>query len=189
VTESPRSLSDLFWTFTRMALQGFGGVLPIAERILVHRRQWMTAKDFVETLAIAQALPGPNIVNLSLMVGDRFFGVRGAAMALTGMMLFPIVLVLGLTVLYQVTADLEITRRMLLGMSAVSVGLIAGMGLRLARTQGHFRAGWLIGAAVFLLVAILHKPLGMVLLAFGLPAVVLRWWQLKNVAQRSSYDS
>lgn len=55
-----------------MALQGFGGVLPIAERILVHRRQWMTAKDFVETLAIAQALPGPNVVNLSLMVGDRF---------------------------------------------------------------------------------------------------------------------
>jgi len=103
-------------------------------------------------------------------------------MALTGMMLFPIVLVLGLTVLYQVTADLEITRRMLLGMSAVSVGLIAGMGLRLARTQGHFRAGWVIGAVVFLLVAILHKPLGMVLLAFGLPAVVFRWWQLKNLA-------
>jgi len=55
------------------------------------------------------------------------------------------------------------------------------MGLRLARTQGHFRAGWLIGAAVFLLVAILHKPLGMVLIALGLPAVGLRWWQLRRL--------
>ncbi|MFM8677960.1 MAG: hypothetical protein ACKOCR_11575, partial [Burkholderiaceae bacterium] len=73
------------------------------------------------------------------------------------------------------------TRRILLGMSAVSVGLIAGMGLRLARTQGHFRAGWLIGTAVFLLVAILHKPLGMVLIALGLPAVGLRWWQLRRL--------
>jgi len=164
-----------------MALQGFGGVLPIAERVLVHGRRWMTPKDFVEALAIAQTLPGPNIVNLSLMVGDRFFGPRGAAAAFAGMMLFPAIIVLILTVIYQFTAELEMTRRILLGMSAVSVGLIAGMGLRLARTQGHFRAGWLIGAAVFLLVAILHKPLGMVLIALGLPAVGLRWWQLRRL--------
>ncbi|MFM7965691.1 MAG: chromate transporter [Betaproteobacteria bacterium] len=181
MTEAPRSVSDLFWTFTRMALQGFGGVLPIAERVLVHGRRWMTPKDFVEALAIAQTLPGPNIVNLSLMVGDRFFGTRGAAAAFAGMMLFPAIIVLILTVIYQFTAELEMTRRILLGMSAVSVGMIAGMGLRLARTQGHFRAGWLVGTAVFLLVAILHKPLGMVLIALGLPAVGLRWWQLRRL--------
>jgi chromate transporter len=154
-----------------MALQGFGGVLPIAERVLVRGRRWMTPKDFVEALAIAQTLPGPNIVNLSLMVGDRFFGPRGAAAAFAGMMLFPAIIVLILTVIYQFTAELEMTRRILLGMSAVSVGMIAGMG----------RAGWLIGAAVFLLVAILHKPLGMVLIALGLPAVGLRWWQLRRL--------
>ena len=181
MTEAPRSLSDLFWTFTRMALQGFGGVLPIAERVLVHNRRWITPKDFVEALAIAQTLPGPNIVNLSLMVGDRFFGPRGAAAAFAGMMLFPTIIVLILAALYQFTAELEITRRILLGMSAVSVGMIAGMSLRLARNQGHFRVGWLIGGAVFLLVAILHKPLGMVLLALGLPAVGLRWWQLRRL--------
>lgn len=180
MTESPRSLADLFWTFTKMALQGFGGVLPVAERVLVHQRGWMTPKDFVESFAIAQSLPGPNIVNLSLMVGDRFMGVRGALAAFAGMMLLPTVVVLLLTVLYQSYADLEMTRRILLGMSAVSVGLIAGMGLRLARTQGHYRAGWLIGCGVFVLVAILHKPLGLVLLALGLPSFLLRWWQLSN---------
>ena len=65
-----------------MALQGFGGVLPIAERVLVHQRRWMTPKEFVESLAIAQSLPGPNIVNLALMVGDRFRGAKGAAAAI-----------------------------------------------------------------------------------------------------------
>lgn len=163
-----------------MALQGFGGVLPIAERVLVHERRWLTAKDFVESLSIAQALPGPNIVNLSLMVGDRFLGLRGALAAFGGMLLLPTLIVFGLTLLYQSYADLEVTRRVLLGMSAVSVGLIAGMGLRLARTQGHYRAGWLIGGAVFVLVAVLHKPLGMVLLALGLPSFLLRWWQLER---------
>ena len=180
MTESPRSLADLFWTFTKMALQGFGGVLPIAERVLIHQRRWMTPKDFIETFAIAQSLPGPNIVNLSLMVGDRFMGIRGALSAFAGMMLLPTVVVLALTILYQSYADLEITRRILLGMSAVSVGLIAGMGLRLARTQGQYRAGWLIGGAVFVLVAILHKPLSLVLLALGLPSFLLRWWQLNK---------
>lgn len=183
MSESPRSLTDLFWTFTKMALQGFGGVLPIAEQVLVRERRWMTAKEFVESLAIAQSMPGPNIVNLSLMVGDRFLGARGALAAFAGMMAFPTVIVLMLTVLYQSYADLEVTRRILLGMSAVSVGLIAGTGLRLARTQGHYRAGWLIGLGVFVLVAILHKPLGMVLFALGLPSFLLRWWQLSRGAQ------
>lgn len=163
-----------------MALQGFGGVLPIAERVLVHQRRWMTPKEFVESLAIAQSLPGPNIVNLALMVGDRFFGLRGAVAAFIGMMAFPTVIVLLLTLLYQTYAELEITRRILLGMSAVSVGLIAGMGLRLCRTQGHYRGGWLIGLGVFLLIAVMHKPLGMVLLALGLPSFLLRWWQMRR---------
>jgi len=114
------------------------------------------------------------------MVGDRFFGLRGAVAAFAGMMAFPTVIVLLLTLVYQTYAELEITRRILLGMSAVSVGLIAGMGLRLCRTQGHYRGGWLIGLGVFLLIAVMHKPLGMVLLALGLPSFLLRWWQMRR---------
>ena len=79
---APTSLSDLFFTFNRMSLQGFGGVLAVAQRELVERTRWMTREQFVETLAVSQVLPGPNIVNMALMIGDRHFGLRGAFVAI-----------------------------------------------------------------------------------------------------------
>jgi chromate transporter len=79
---APRSPGELFVAFTSLALQGFGGVLPIAQRELVDKRRWLTREQFLEFLSLGQVLPGPNIVNLALMVGDRFFGWRGAAAVL-----------------------------------------------------------------------------------------------------------
>ena len=76
----PRSPTDLFWSFTWLALQGFGGVLAIVQREMVEKKQWLTREEFVEDWAVAQILPGPNVVNLSLMIGDRYFGLRGALM-------------------------------------------------------------------------------------------------------------
>jgi hypothetical protein len=70
--------TELFRAFNRLALQGFGGVLPVAQRELVERQRWLSREQFVETLSLGQVLPGPNIVNLALMIGDRFFGLRGA---------------------------------------------------------------------------------------------------------------
>ena len=87
---APRSPLDLFLRFNRMALQGFGGVLAVAQIELVERSGWLTREEFVETLSLAQVLPGPNVCNLALMTGDRFFGWRGAAAALGGMMLVPL---------------------------------------------------------------------------------------------------
>ena len=81
----PASPTDLFLVFNGLALRGFGGVLPFAQRTLVEDRAWMSNDEFVEMLALAQVLPGPNICNLALMVGDRFFGLRGAFAALAGM--------------------------------------------------------------------------------------------------------
>lgn len=176
----PASLRELFWSFTKMALQGFGGVLPVAERVLVHERRWMTEKDFVESLAIAQALPGPNVCNLSLAIGDRFFGARGAAVALAGMMSVPAVIVISLTLIYQSVQALPLAQSILLGMGASAIGLIIGMGIRLARTQGHYRLGWLIGMGTFILIAFYHLRLGWVVLLLGLPSFVIRLWQLRQ---------
>ena len=82
----PSSPRALFMAFNALALQGFGGVLPVAQRELVERRNWLTKDEFVEMLAISQVLPGPNVVNLALMFGDRAFGWRGAMAALGGML-------------------------------------------------------------------------------------------------------
>jgi chromate transporter len=67
----PRSHADLFWSFSLLALQGFGGVLAVVQRELVDKKRWLTLQEFVEDWAVAQILPGPNVVNLSLMIGDR----------------------------------------------------------------------------------------------------------------------
>ena len=81
----PHSVRDLFFSFTWLALQGFGGVLAIVQREVVEKKKWLTPEEFLEDWAVAQVLPGPNVINLSVMIGDRYFGVRGAAAALAGM--------------------------------------------------------------------------------------------------------
>src|SRR6476469_5834502 len=103
--EQPRSLSDLFISFTLLALQGFGGVLAVVQRELVERKRWMTREEFVEEWAVAQIMPGPNVINLALMIGGRYFGLRGALVALAGMLSAPLVVVLMLALVYAQFAD------------------------------------------------------------------------------------
>src|SRR5215216_5993015 len=89
----PKSLSDLFVSFTLLALQGFGGVLAVVQRELVEKKRWMTREEFVEDWAVAQIMPGPNVVNLALMIGSRYFGLPGAMSALAGILTFPLLVV------------------------------------------------------------------------------------------------
>ena len=86
----PRSRAELFTAFTWLALQGFGGVLAVVQRELVEKRRWLTRDQFVEDWAVAQIMPGPNVVNLALMIGGRHFGLPGALSALAGMLLAPL---------------------------------------------------------------------------------------------------
>ena len=74
----PADCTELFRAFNRLALQGFGGVLPVAHRELVERQRWLSPQQFVELLTLGQVLPGPNIINMAIVIGDRFFGWRGA---------------------------------------------------------------------------------------------------------------
>src|SRR5215213_8124155 len=90
----PRSLSDLFISFTLLALQGFGGVLAVVQRELVEKKRWLTREEFVEDWAVAQIMPGPNVVNIALMIGGRHFGLRGALVAVAGMLTAPLMLLM-----------------------------------------------------------------------------------------------
>src|ERR1035437_2779287 len=96
----PRSPTDLFVTFTLLALQGFGGVLAVVQHELVDQKHWMTNEEFMEEWAVAQIMPGPNVINLSLMIGGRYFGLLGALAALGGLVLIPLLLVLLLALSY-----------------------------------------------------------------------------------------
>jgi chromate transporter len=127
----PSSLSDLFFSFTLLALQGFGGVLAVVQREIVEKKRWMTREEFVEDWAVAQIMPGPNVVNLSLMIGDRYFGLRGAMTALAGMLAVPLLVVLALALVYAQFAGNPHVAGALRGMGAVAAGLITATGLKL----------------------------------------------------------
>ena len=178
----PASPRELFVAFTLLALQGFGGVLAIAQRVLCEQRRWLSKEEFVEILAIGQVLPGPNVCNVALMVGDRFFGWRGAFAALAGMMTVPLVIVLALTVVYAEYATNPTVAGALKGMGAVAAGLIIGTGLKLASALRANPMGVPVciglAALAFVTVALLRWPLVWVLLALGLVACAYAWRQL-----------
>mgnify|MGYP001180835700 FL=1 len=182
----PSSRKELFVAFTWLALQGFGGVLAVAQRVLCEQKRWLTREQFVEILAVAQVLPGPNVCNLSLMIGDRFFGWRGAFAALAGMMAVPLVIVLILTALYTQYAMNPAVAGALRGMGAVSAGLIFGTGFKLvsALRSNPMRAP-LCGAFLvlaFTAVALLRWPLVWVILALGAVACLVAWIRLRPAA-------
>ena len=180
---APASLRELFIAFTSLALQGFGGVLPVAQRELVERRGWLTREQFVEMLAVSQVLPGPNVVNLALMFGDRAFGARGAFTALAGMLLAPLVVVLALAALYANFAHVGAVTGALRGMGAVAAGLVIATACRLLATLKTNPMGRPLalgfGALTFLASAWLRWPLVWVIAGLGAVSIMVAWRRLR----------
>ncbi|MCW5652206.1 chromate transporter [Hydrogenophaga sp.] len=169
--QHPRSKTDLFLSFTWLALQGFGGVLAVVQRELVEKKRWMTREQFVEDWAVAQIMPGPNVVNLSMMIGGRYFGLPGALAALGGMLAAPMAVVLLMAVLYGSVADSAVAQNALRGMGAVAAGLITATGIKLIAALDRNAMGLpvCVGLAVltFIAIALLRWPLLWVLLGIG----------------------
>lgn len=169
---SPRSKTDLFLSFTWLALQGFGGVLAVVQRVLVEEKRWLTREQFIEDWAVAQIMPGPNVVNLSLMIGGRYFGLAGALAGLAGMLTAPLLVVLLLAIAFGGVSDAAWAQGALRGMGAVSAGLIAAVGLKLIGALKSNPMGMpvCVGLAVlsFVGAGVLRWPLAWVLLGSGL---------------------
>jgi len=178
----PKSLTDLFVSFTLLALQGFGGVLAVVQRELVEKKRWMSREEFVEEWAVAQIMPGPNVVNLSLMIGGRYFGLKGAMAALAGMLVAPLVIVLLLAMVYAQFADHPGVQGALRGMAAVAAGLIVATGLKLWGALQHNVLGLkrciALGVLCFVAIGLLRWPLAYVLLGLGLLACTAAYSKL-----------
>jgi len=175
----PASPRALFAAFTRLALQGFGGVLPVAQRELVDRQRWLTREQFLELLSVGQVLPGPNIVNMALMIGDRFFGWRGALAATAGILLAPLALVLVLAVLAQQAQGVPGITGALRGMGVAAAGLILSTAWRLGGSLRRNAMGLPLCVALATLTAlaigVLRWPLPGVVLGLGALAMALAW--------------
>jgi chromate transporter len=161
--------------FLKVALSGFGGVLPFARRMIVERRRWLSEAEFLDVLSLSQFLPGPNIVNVSIIIGRRFQGVRGAIAACAGMILMPLAIVLALATLYAHFAQIDAVRGACGGVSASASGLIVATALKLARPikESTWQAGVCI--VVFVGIALLRVPLLWVLAALCPLSVGIAW--------------
>lgn len=178
----PVSLTDLFISFTLMALQGFGGVLAVVQRELVEKKRWMTREEFIEEWSVAQVMPGPNVINLAVMLGSRYFGLRGAVVAVAGMLAVPLLVVIALALVYAQYAGNPQVAGALRGMGAVAAGLITATGLRLASALDKHPLGVglcaLLAIATFIAIALLRLPLVWVLFGLGGLACILTWRKL-----------
>ena len=167
----------MFLAFLGVGLSGFGGVLPFARRMLVDRKGWMTELDFTETLSLCQSLPGPNIVNLSVVVGSRYAGVKGALACLAGLIVAPVAIVIVLAALNDRFGAIGRAPDMLLALGAAAAGLVAATVAKIARPVLDARP-WtavpVIGL-VFAGVALLRLPLPMVVAAAAPLSLALVW--------------
>jgi chromate transporter len=162
----PPDLVELFLAFAKMSLSGFGGVLFWARRAIVEQHRWMTAEEFNETYALCHFLPGPNVVNLSVVFGSRFRGVAGAIAAFVGLLGPPAVITIILAALYARYGEIDLLRRILAGVSCAAVGLLIANILRMMMPLIKRRdlVGFALWATVFIAIGLLRLPLPAVLL-------------------------
>jgi chromate transporter len=166
---------DLFLAFLEIGLSGFGGVLPWARRILVERRRWLTDREFIEVLSLGQALPGPNIINASIVIGARMHGPVGSVIAFSGLLLAPLAIVLMLGALYDAYGHLETIRRIFSGVAAAAAGLVLATGIKLALQLPRTWKILMMAALAFLAVGLLRLPLFWALAILAPASVALAW--------------
>jgi chromate transporter len=165
-TSPPPGLIALFVAFAKMSLAGFGGVLVFARRGIVEQHRWMTADEFNETFALCHFLPGPNIVNLSVVFGARFRGLAGGIAAFAGLVGPPVVIVTILGVLYAHFGQVDALRRILAGVSCAAVGLLISVVFRMMMPLVKRRdlVALVVMVAVFVAIGLVRLPLPAVLL-------------------------
>lgn len=186
-TSPPPGLFELFIAFAKMSLMGFGGVLVWARRAIVEQHKWMTAEQFNETFALCHFLPGPNIVNLSVVFGSKFRGISGAIAAFLGLVLPPVLIVLGLAMLYARYGEIDALRRALAGVVCATAGLFFATVLKMLQPIVKSRSivALAMVVAVFVAIGPLRLPLQVVLLVAVPASLIIVYVMRKRAAPGS----
>jgi len=173
------SLSELFHGFSLVSISGFGGALPWARRMIVEQKRWMTTEEFNEAFALSQFLPGPNVINFSVVFGSRIAGPVGAVVALGGLLGPPLVIVTLLAVLYERFGGVEVLSRILAGITAAATGLLIAVVAKMAAPL--FLSRWnsapLFAVLAFVGVALMHWPLPYVFLGLAPLSIAFAWFK------------
>jgi chromate transporter len=175
----PRTLAELFAGFLSIGARSFGGVMPWAHRVMVEERRWVTSADFVETMGLCQFLPGPNVGNSAIVLGKRWFGLRGAVVAFLGLFALPFVWVMALGMLYADVASNATVRAVVIGVGAAGAGLFLATAVKLGRALATKPGALVIIAGCFLAIGVGRVSLLVVLpVALAASLALSRWGRL-----------
>ena len=158
----PNGPADLFHGFLGVGLLGFGGVLPFARRMIVEQRRWLSPAEFTDMLALCQFLPGPNICNLTIALGRRYHGLPGSLAAIAGLMGAPMVITVGLGLIYARCGKLPAVAHLFAGLAAAASGLVLATAIKIGLPLWGRSRRWLgfgIAALGFALIAVVRTPL------------------------------
>ena len=160
LTKPNASLADLFLQFLIVGAVSFGGGIIAYERILlVEKRKWLNADQFMAYLAISQTMPGLNSVNLAILTGDYLRGIKGSIIALLGLVLPGSTIILLLGFIYTALTDHAITVLLLTGIAAGATGLLAAVTYRIGDTHWKRPISLILITATFILMSIVKLPL------------------------------
>lgn len=174
----PPTVWSMFVAFSLASLSGFGGVMPFARRMIVDERRWMTQEEFNETFSMAQFVPGPNMLNFAVVFGARNAGAVGALVATSGLLVPPVLLVMGLGALYARFGELPALQGILRGLAAAAAGLIIAAAIRMTEPLFRREAGPApyVAVILFLGVGVMRMPMIWAVAAVIPFSVLLAWW-------------
>ena len=169
-------LRDIFRVFFTVGASSFGGgVTGWMHRITVGQRGWLTNEKFLSGLALGQVLPGANVTNMAVYIGQVLRGTLGAGVALLAVLMGPFFLVIAVATLYDTAIKIPGFHSAMDGIAAAAVGMVLRMGTMGALHGCRKAAPGLIAFGVFVAIGILQWPLAPVALVAGPISVALAW--------------
>lgn len=154
----------LFLGFMKLGLMGFGGVLPLAHRLIVEDQKWLTSEQFTDLLGVCQILPGGNIVNMAVAIGYDFAGLKGAMSAVFGLMLAPTIIVISLYQLYANFQNIPLVQHIIQGLAAAAAGLLFATGFKMLKPLMKSKLTYFTIVLTIIFMLLIKLPLVLTLL-------------------------
>jgi chromate transporter len=181
---APRpTLARLFLTYLRIGLVGFGGVNAWARRVIVEEERWLSEQDYAEVLGLAQALPGPNALNVAIQLGERWHGVRGALAASLGLFGAPLAVLVLMAAAHDRWGELPLVKAVLAGTAAAAAGMVIGTALKMVQKLRPALPVLAVGLAAVVGAAALRLPLPMIVLGLAPFGIAAAWWTDRQPAK------
>ena len=176
--DDPRrpTLADLCLTYFRIGLSGFGGVNAWARRVIVEEKHWLTEQEYAEALGLGQALPGPNALNVSIQLGERWHGAAGAIAAPTALFVGPLAVLILLAAAHDHYGELPLVKAMLSGIAAAAAGMIIGTALKIVEKVRPAAPVMAVGVLALVSTVLLRLPLPFIVLGLGPLGIAAVWW-------------